>query len=163
MPHRRARAPMRADEAGYAVGGSVVFVLLSSFLGLTGRFFFLDPASAFELMKNVWSASLVADAVFVAGSALAAILAFRLVERSFLTSVIVGAVANWLVYVSSFLLLPEFEPGSVGDVREAYVFVAGWGIVGLVFAALAPALAARWWQRRSAAAGIADADLASRS
>jgi len=136
-----------------AIPALVAFVAVSSYLGLAGRFFFVDPVGGIEFMGGIWSDSITADLVFTAGTLLAGISCWHLAREHAWWSALVGALAHWLVYIVSFLLLDESR-GDAGafDLAGAAWFVASWGFVGLAFAALAPPLARAWWVRRASRA-----------
>lgn len=120
-------------------------VILSSFLGLAGRWFFSEPLESLKFMGSIWSASLLADIVFTAGTASAGWLAYRLARDHVLLAILAGAAAHWVVYLVSFLLLPDGSTDAgTTDVLSAARFVAMWGFPGLIFAGLAPPVAARW-------------------
>lgn len=132
----------------YASLGVVLFVALSSFFGITRGI----PYWA-GMMVSVWSQSVLADAVFTLGSAMAATVGFLLAQRrSFLLGLVASLAANWAVYVASFLLLPGAFTKDVVDSDGPIVFVTTWGVVGLAFCALAPPLAALAWERWGARA-----------
>ncbi|HUR69599.1 MAG TPA: hypothetical protein VM370_10165 [Candidatus Thermoplasmatota archaeon] len=143
---------MERGDASWGITALLAFTGLSSFLGLSGRFVFTDPAGAFAFLGGIWTQSVVADLVFVAGSALAAMLAYVVARR---TNVGFGAaasiVANWLVYLVSFFFLPSGVDGFAGDLGGTALFVGGWGIVGLLFCAVAAPAAAYWRARGSRA------------
>lgn len=138
---------MEARDATLAAGALVAFTFLSSLLGLTGRFVWMAPLDALGFMGGIWGQSVAADVVFTAGTLGAAILGWSLASQwSVIPAILLGGLTHWLVYGASFLMLPEGVEGQDG--WGALVFVGAWGIVGLVFAALAPPLAARWWDQR---------------
>lgn len=142
-----------------ALPALAAFVFISSFLGLSGRFFFVDPLGAFAFMGGVWADSLLADVVFTVGTLGAAFSCWHLAREHPVWSAIVGALAHWLVYVVSFLLLDETRAGAPGVLAEAVWFVTSWGAIGLAFCAITPPLARRWWTRRDSAlqpAALAD-------
>jgi hypothetical protein len=135
------------------VAALAAFVLLSSLLGLSGRFLVSDPGAALRFMGGIWMDSAFADVVFVATTCAAAILAFRASRDSILIGGALAALLNWLAYLLSFLSLPSGTTSGLGasDVLHAIQFVGIWGLVGLVFCTLAVPLAALWWRRREGA------------
>lgn len=122
------------------------FVIVSNFLGLTGgAIIYGAPAGeVIEFLVKIWSASILADLVFVAGSVVATILVFKVARRKNTPmSVGLSFLLNWFVYLASFLALPhDFDSLSGQAIPEAAGFVLRWGWLGLVFAALAPVMAA---------------------
>lgn len=129
-----------------------VFVFLSSYLGLAGRFAW-RIGDGLGFMAGIWRESVVADVVFVAGTLLSLALTLVIVaRRGTLLAIAVGFLAHWLTYWASFLLLPASSDEFVSGSRlEAVTFVLQWGIVGLLFAALVPPLLARRWLQGEAA------------
>lgn len=118
------------------------FVLGSSFLGLraSGRFF-----------VEVWSASIWADFVFVGGSVVAAVVAYKVARRQWIASFPVSLILNWAVYTLSFLSFGIDPSDDVSSFGPAFLFVGYFGFLGLVFATVAPGIVAtlqrRWGQR----------------
>lgn len=150
---------MERRQLAWAISALVAFVFLSSYLGLLGRLFFWGDwkgVVALGFMQAVWTDSILADAAFVVGSVGGAVSCWLLAREHPWWAVGVGAFAHVLTYVTSFLLLGEVR-GDLGeaDLTESAVFVASWGVVGLVFASLAPPLARRWWLGREVDAGDA--------
>jgi hypothetical protein len=98
-----------------------------------------------NIIVNVWSRSADADVVFTIGTIVAGLLSYRLAERRLVgASIVAGFVLNWIVYWLSFLLLAT--PGNPNaqlsrDLAESLRFVAQWGILGLIFSAIAPVVA----------------------
>lgn len=148
---------MERRHAAGAAAALVAFVLLSSYLGLAGRFFFVAPLDGFAFMGGIWADSVAADVVFTVGSILAAILGWLLARRHWALSVVGGGLASWAVYTASFLLLDEARGAEPFDLGGAISFVGMWGVVGLLFCAAAPPLARAWWLRRQAAGAPAEA------
>lgn len=148
-----ARAPAMARPATWLL--LVPYVALSSYLGLSGRFGVVwDPLGAIAFMGAVWSWSVAADVLFVAGSVATAIYAARLaLAKRRLASVGLALAGTWATYVASFLVLTTSDglrAMRIGNVGLGTIwFVTLWGIVGIVFGALAPVLAVRWWARRA--------------
>lgn len=140
------------DTLATIVGGAL-FVFLSSLLGLSGRVLPFNPPGAFAFMGEIWSTSAFADVVFAGGTILAGFAGVQLARRSVIASVVLGILAHWLVYAVSFLILNEAGPREEARGQGfgwALYLVASWGFPGLIFAALAPPLAASWWARRLA-------------
>jgi len=134
-----------AKRVASIVAALAAFVLLSSFLGLGGRWMLFAPGAALGFMGSIWSASVWADVVFVATSCAAAVLAFRASRDSILMGALLAALLDWIAYVLSFLSLPTDATSSLGakSVMEAIEFVGVWGVLGLAFCALAVPVAAR--------------------
>ncbi|MHB8604855.1 MAG: hypothetical protein ACYDCK_06320 [Thermoplasmatota archaeon] len=160
-------------------GALVVFVVLSSFLGLAGRIVFLREASpeaadplGLRFMALVWSTSLTADLIFAVGSVASAWFAFRVAGRGgFWAGFAFAAGGALLVYMMSFLALtlPPFldwmaEAPTVTHVAAESAknpATAAWnvwqiGVCGLVFAAFAPSAAERLLRRHAARASPGD-------
>lgn len=152
---------MERRQLAWAIPALVVFVFLSSFLGLGGTFLWFDPLGVFAFMGGVWADSALADIVFAVGSASAALASWMLAREHPWVAIPAGALTHLLVYTVSFLLLGEVRgeapTGEDVSVLGAASFVAQWGWMGLAFASLAPPLARRWWLRREARAAAPDA------
>ncbi|PSG96363.1 hypothetical protein BRD56_11055 [Thermoplasmatales archaeon SW_10_69_26] len=133
------------------VGIGAVYVLLSSWLGLT-----VTPALEGEpvgemmtFFVDVWSDSLLADAVFVAGTLAAGLLAVQVYRSSgWPVSVGAAAVAHWGVYVASYTLLGDVQHPDATTLGDALTFVVRWGWPGLAAAGLLPAVALWWLDER---------------
>lgn len=117
----------------------VAFVFLSSYFGLGSTYAFYDPLQVIPFMGEVWTSSVLADLVFVAGTIGAALVAYRTALRSRAGGLALGALLHWATYLLSFMLLPQREGMPLG---EAIPFVLQWGWPGLAFAAIAPAVVA---------------------
>lgn len=142
---------MEARDLAWGIPALAGLVFFSSLLGLSGRFL-NEFGDALGFMGGIWSASLLADIVFVVGTSLAAILSWGLAHRrGLIVAVLAGALAHWLVYFASFLLLPgDIREEGASDVGGSFLFVAAWGFMGLAFAALAPPLVALARAKRAA-------------
>lgn len=151
----------RREAIALAVSAPLI-VLASSYLGLGGRFFYVAPVDAYHLMVGIWSMSVAADAVFTLGTLAAAFATYEIARRrSSWLAVGVGLGAHWLVYWTSYVLLPMSGDIENVDPWSALVFVAMAGFVGLAVAAIAPVALARALARTgSVAAPLAPSEAA---
>lgn len=136
-------APVRPRDVAFLLA----YVLVSSYLGLTGRFLFVaSPLEALRFMGDIWSASVVADFVFVAGTVAAGVSAYRLTRRgSVLGGLVLALAATWITYALSWaLVLAAEEAAARSQVEESlpllgiFAFVGAFGVVGLLFGTVAP-------------------------
>lgn len=134
----------------------VPYVLLSSLLGLAGRFL-LDFGNALDFFVHIWATSLAADLVFVAGSVLGGLVAWQLARRHALASVAAAFALHALTYVASFSVLVNARSTGLEDLQGMVAFVVPIGIVGLAFASVSPALARKLLKEPSEAADPAAA------
>lgn len=121
-----------------------LFVLASSILGLVGRGApGGNPGDPLGFVASVWSASLLADAVFVLGSIGGLLIALRIAREGGLALGCLASLgAQALVYIASFTLLLQSWPGPRGMPVDFYVITPlQVGIVGLAFCGLVPAAA----------------------
>lgn len=105
----------------------------SSVLGLRGHL-------------EVWTASIVADILFVAGSVGVFVAQAHLATRGLpgtVASVGGGYLAHWLVYAISWAVATDTAPDA-----WLFRFVGEVGVFGLLFAAVAPAMAAGFMHAR---------------
>lgn len=132
------------------IGLGAAYVLVSSWFGLTGPSLSEGELSgAVSFFVDVWTDSLLADAAFVSGTLAAGALATWLaIQAGPLPSVVAGFGANWLVYLVSYLLLDDVTNPAVSGVLEAAGFVLEFGTLGLVLAAVIPAVAVAVLRRR---------------
>jgi hypothetical protein len=93
-----------------------------------------------ETFLGVWSASAIADAVFVAGS-IATALAGAMVAKTYrIRSMALAALMTWLTYTIAASFLPAVQSES-SSWYTAYLFAPEVGFLGLIFAAVSPAIA----------------------
>jgi hypothetical protein len=131
-----------------------LFVATSSILGLGGEGLLEGEGAGLPaFLVKVWTTSLFADAVFVAGSIAGLALALRIArERGLVVGCLASLGLQALVYVLSFAALSLSWRGGAGMAVESIVSVPlSVGIAGLVFCTLAPALAVKlgWAEARN--------------
>lgn len=139
-------------------GALAAYVFLSSFLGLDGRVFlgFGNLNGAWGFFVAIWQASAIADGIFLVGTAVAGVVAYRLAARwGLLAGAGVALLLNWLVYTISFMALPGAGYGRADGFLDSASFVGSWGVVGLVFATLAPPVFAKVRMAASAPGPVA--------
>lgn len=130
-----------------------VYVFLSSWFGLTGpQMGDGDMEAAIDFFVNVWTDSLAADLVFVAGTLAAGYLAWHVLARldgwqAPAASIGLGGLAHWGVYLASYLLLGDVANQNVEGVWESLIFVGDWGKLGLILAATLPSMLA-WFAQQ---------------
>ena len=131
---------------------------MSSWLGLNAAPLMQgDDHQPGRFFAQVWGDSILADAMFVAASLAAAFATFRIARRvNVPLALVAGFALQWLAYLASYLLLTPETRIEGQPLYDAFIMMVRWGWPGLVFAASAPALAARW-QTRSATAASAPA------
>jgi hypothetical protein len=142
---------MEARDAIWGVPALAGIIFFSSLLGLSGNFL-NEGADALGFMGHIWAASPFADAMFILGTSLAAVLGYGLAERGRpLVACLAGALAHWIVYFGSFLLLPgDIQREGATGIADSFLFVGTWGSMGLIFAALVPPLIGSTRARRAA-------------
>lgn len=146
---------LRAARVPFALLGLAAFTFSSSWLGLNGRdVVFPNPEhDSWNFFVRIWSDSVVADAIFVGGSILSAVVGFLLARRGPLAYAYAASLAlGWATYAVSFSFLSD-EVRAPAGAWDSFVFVGGWGWLGLNLVAFAPAATARlleWeaWSRR---------------
>lgn len=140
--------PATQAAAGPAPGDPVAqataYVALSSVLGLGVFLLPAGVAPTAQFILGVWASSLLADAVFVAGTLAVGWGAVRIAQRSLALSVAFAFLASWAVYAVSWVLVPSNVVGAsevnrANDLTESFRFTLGVGWAGLAFAAVAPA------------------------
>lgn len=125
------------------MGLGLVYVFVSSWFGLNGPLIVgLDPLPEMvAFFWEIWTSSFWASAVFLLGTLAAGAVGYRVACRAHpVASVGSAFLANWAVYLSSYLLLDE---GPAEAARESLAFVLRWGWAGLLLAAVLPVLATR--------------------
>lgn len=144
------RAVMRAlRSVGIVAPLLAFFIGISSFLGLNPGLVTFHAGLADVIAT--WQQSRTANVLFIVGSASSAILSFLVGRRSLRWGILTGLVTAWLTYALSYMSLPDLAPFDVSDMMMSFLGVAVVGFLGLLFAGLAPAIAARIWLRRAAA------------
>lgn len=140
---------MEARRAGWLIALSVGYVLVSSWFGLNGTPVLLGDADGqLGFFVDVWTDSLLADAVFVGGTILAGLACLVLLRLgNLLASVVGGFLAHWLVYALSYVSLDRMQHPEISALGESFLFVADWGWPGLLVASLSPAFCV-WWMHR---------------
>lgn len=136
----------RATQAAVVLLALAAFTLSSSWLGLNGRDMIFPDADhdAWDFFVRVWSDSAAADAVFVGGSVLSAVAGWMLARRVPMAYAYAACLAiGWATYAVSFSLLSEEVRPAMENGWDRFVFVGGWGWLGLNLVALAPPAAAR--------------------
>lgn len=125
----------------------LAYVCASSWFGLTGRFlFFASPVDALLLVAAVWSASIFADLIFVAGSVATGIAAYWLGrDRLVGASLLVGFAGTWITYAISWLFVmaaggPDDFALEQVTIPKLFAMVGTYGVAGLLVGAAAPVI-----------------------
>lgn len=121
------------------------YVILSSVLGLLGiGGIGAGGIPAEAILTDIWAQAIAADVLFIVGMTVVGLVAWRMAaNQRAAASMIVAFVGTWFVYWLSFLTLDASVglPGTAPmDPEAAFRFVAQWGVFGLLFSALAPAV-----------------------